>query len=123
MQIESLVTGIIGLVTGVIGSAIAVRRQQLEELRLVIEMRGEEIERLARRVEELEEDNARLHREAEAKAEAIADLVERLDQELNLRNERERAWARERRRLLEQIECLKKELAELKVAWENNHGK
>ena len=121
--ITGIVTGITGFIAGIIGAIVTLRKQALSELSAVIAARGEEIKRLSARIDELERDNADLRRRDEAKSAAIADLVARLNDEMELRNEREAEWAEERRRLLRQIECLKKELAELKVAWANGNKK
>jgi len=115
MDSVAVVTGVTGFIVGIIGAVATLRKQALIELEAVIDRRGEEIKRLSARVDELERDNADLRRRDKAKSMAIEDLVRRLDAEAERRAEREREWEKERRQLLEKIDCLKRELAEWKA--------
>jgi len=113
--ITGIVTGVTGFIAGVIGAIVTLRKQALSELSAVIAARGEEIERLSVRIDELERDNADLRRRDQAKSAAIEDLVRRLDAEAKRQEEREREWEKERKQLMKKINCLKKELAEWKA--------
>lgn len=108
MELSTLIGSISGIVIGAITTYIALRKQGLEELRAIIELQRKEIERLKKRVAEVEEENA-------LKAEALEKLARMLDGERVERMKDNHRQQQERADLLTRIECLRKELVEWKI--------
>jgi septal ring factor EnvC (AmiA/AmiB activator) len=121
----AVISALVGMAGGAVSTWVALRRQRLDEfeaakeaylnhhqtalteLRELVEVQRAEIERLRRRVTELERADA-------LKAEMIEDLGRLLERERQERQEERRQWQIERDRLCKEIKALRDVLEERK---------